>query len=112
MAAPAPDRGVLIALAYLWLLALIPLMTAADDEVKWHAKHGLVLTGAEVVVFSAYVILTTVVGIATLGIGFILALLLPIAWIGVLALHAIAIVKGLNGSRLNVPVVTDLVNRF
>ena len=40
----SPNRGVMIVLAYLWLLALIPLLLEKQDaEVQWHAKHGLVL---------------------------------------------------------------------
>ena len=56
--APAPsssgtggssNRGLMIALSYLWLLALIPLLVEKDDaEVQWHAKHGLTLLVAEV----------------------------------------------------------------
>jgi uncharacterized membrane protein len=112
MPGPAPNRGLLIALAYLWLLALVPLLTADDDEVKWHAKHGLVLAGAEFLLFSSYVLLTITAAIATLGLGFLLAMVLPLAWIGVLALHAAAIVKGINGTRLQLPVISDLANRF
>ena len=38
------NRNVMIVLSYLWLLALVPLLTEKDDkEVQWHAKHGLVL---------------------------------------------------------------------
>ncbi|MGB5515145.1 MAG: hypothetical protein WBP36_11520, partial [Thermoanaerobaculia bacterium] len=42
------NRGVMIVLSYLWILALIPLLVDKDDkEVQWHAKNGLVLTAAE-----------------------------------------------------------------
>ena len=45
---PLPNRGVMIVLAYLWLLALVPLLVEKQDpEVQWHAKHGLVLMIAE-----------------------------------------------------------------
>ena len=43
--APSSNRNVMIVLSYLWLLALIPLVVEKEDqEVQWHAKHGLVLT--------------------------------------------------------------------
>ena len=46
--APSSNRNVMILLSYLWLLALVPLLTEKDDkEVQWHAKHGLVLMVAE-----------------------------------------------------------------
>ncbi len=47
MADPSPDRGVMIVLAYLWPLALVPLLIEKHDaEVQWHAKHGIVLMAA------------------------------------------------------------------
>lgn len=55
----SPKRGVMIVLAYLWLLALTPLLVEKDDaELQWHAKHGLVLFGAEIAVFFAPSILS------------------------------------------------------
>ena len=112
MADQAQNRGLMIALAYLWALAVIPLFVSEDPDVKWHAKNGLALALAEFLLLSAYVALTTVVGIVTLGFGFLLALAVPFAWIAIIGLHAIAIIKGLNGARLRVPVVSDFADRF
>jgi hypothetical protein len=106
------NRGLMIALAYLWALALIPLFVAEDADVKWHAKHGLVLTVAEFVLLSAYAALTTAVSVVTLGLGFLLVLALPFAWMAIAALHVIAIVKAMNGGRLMVPGVSEFANRF
>ena len=111
MADPAPNRGVMIALAYLWLLALVPLVTSHDAEVRWHARHGLVLTAVEVVLFLAYVAVTAMVSVADLGLGFVLLLASPLAWSAILALHAVAIIKAINGGRLRVPGVSRLANR-
>ena len=45
---PSPNRGVMIVLAYLWPLALVPLLLEKQDaDVQWHAKHGIVLMIAE-----------------------------------------------------------------
>ena len=42
--AVSPNRGVMIVLAYLWLLALVPLLfEKTDRQVQWHARHGIVL---------------------------------------------------------------------
>jgi uncharacterized membrane protein len=111
MAEPA-NRGVMIVLAYLWLLALVPLLLDKDDpEVQWHARHGLLLMVAELVLLVAYVAMTTIVSLATLGLGVVLMLLLVFGWIGVLVLHIFAIVKGINGQRLIVPVVSAYAGR-
>ena len=112
MAEPASNRGVLIALAYLWVLALIPLWRSHDPEVRWHAKHGLVLAAAEILLLFSYAVLTAIVGVQWVVVGAVLFIVVPLALIGILVMHAIAIVKGINGTRLNVPVVSRLTDRF
>src|SRR3954469_1935862 len=94
----SPNRGVMIVLAYLWLLALVPLVVEKNDpEIRWHAGNGIVLMVAEIVALGAYVALTTVVSLAMLGLGFVLGILLVFAWIAVLGLHVVAILKGIGG---------------
>ena len=103
----------MIVLAYLWVLALIPLLVEKDDaEVQWHAKHGLVLAVAELLLLGAYGMMMSVVSFAALGLGCVLGLLVVFAWVGVLALHVVAILKGVNGGRLIVPVISDYANKF
>lgn len=103
----------MIVLAYLWLLALVPLLVEKDDpEVQWHAKHGLVLMGAELAVLLAYTLMLSIVSLAALPLGCVLSVLLVFGWAGILALHVAAIVKGTNGGRLVVPIVTEYANRL
>ncbi|HWF85216.1 MAG TPA: hypothetical protein VG222_10225 [Vicinamibacterales bacterium] len=102
----------MIVLAYLWALALIPLLLDKDPDVQWHARHGLVLTVAELILLFVYITVTSVVSMATLGLGCVLGLVLPFAWIAVLAVHVVAIIKGINGTRLMIPGVSDYANRF
>ena len=112
-AAASPNRGVMIVLAYLWALAIIPLVVEKDDpEVQWHAKHGLVLMVAELVVIFAYMTITSLVSIAAIGLGCVLSLFFVFAWVGILALHVVAILKGVNGGRLIIPGISDYANRF
>jgi uncharacterized membrane protein len=109
----SPNRSVMIVLAYLWLLALIPLLLDDKDaEVRWHAKHGLVLTVAELALVFVYMTVTSVVSLAALALGVVLALFLVFAWIGILAVHVVAILKGVNGRRLVLPYVTQFADRF
>ncbi len=103
----------MIVLAYLWLLAIVPLLVEKQDvEVQWHARHGIVLMVAELAALFAYGTITSLVSLATLGLGCVLGLLLPFAWVGILAIHVTAIVKGVNGGRLIVPGISDYANRF
>jgi uncharacterized membrane protein len=109
----SPNRGVMIVLAYLWLLAVIPLLVEKQDsEVQWHAKHGIVLMIAELAALFAYMLLTSIVTVAAFGLGCILSLFLVFAWVGILALHVAAIIKGVNGGRLIIPGLSDYANRF
>ena len=102
------NRTLMIVLAYLGLLALIPLLMEKDDEeVQWHAKHGLVL-------FATWVILGFVLGalsaVPVLGcLSLLVSLFLPIA---ALVVHIICIVKGINGERFKIPGLSDFADKF
>ena len=102
----SPNRGLLIVLSYLWLLAVVPLLLEKEDsEVRWHAKHGLVLFGAE---FFAFLALGIVSGLSG-GLG---CLLLPLAQLGVLVLHVVCIAKALQGERLLIPGLSDYADKL
>jgi hypothetical protein len=109
----SPHRVVMIVLAYLWPLAVLPLLLERRDaEVQWHARHGLVLMIAEFVLISVYFLivvyfsLVSALSQASLGLGVVLVLMLVGGWVGILALHVVAILKGVGGSRLVLPLVS------
>ena len=107
------DRGLMILLAYLWPLALVPLfMSREDPDVQWHARHGLALMAAEALGLGLLVVISALGALASFAIGCVLSVFIVFAVIAILGLHALAIVKGLNGNRLYVPGISDLVNRF
>ena len=113
MSDPSPNRGVMIVLSYLWALALVPLLfEKQDDEVQWHAKHGIVLMIAELVLLFAYMMMTSIVSLASLGLGIVLILFLVFAWVAILAVHVVAILKGINGARFVIPGLSEYANRF
>ena len=108
--APSSNRNVMIVLSYLWLLALIPLVVEKEDrEVQWHAKHGLVLTVAELIFWVAFQVVTVVLGSF---LGCLVAIFAPIVGLGFLILHIVAIMKGINGTRLIIPGVSQYADRF
>ena len=107
------NRNIMIVLSYLWLLALVPLLVEKDDrEVQWHAKHGIVLMVAEIVVWILVTVLSIIVGMALPVIGCLFSLVHLAVWIGVLVLHVMAIVKGINGGRLIIPGVSEYASKF
>ena len=112
-AGASPNRGLLIVLAYLWLLAFIPLVIEKRDaDVQWHAKHGLVMMAAELVLMFVFILVISVVTLRTMGFGCVLSVLFVFGFVGVLALHVIAILKGIGGGRLLIPGVSQYADRF
>lgn len=110
------DNTLMLVLSYLGILCLIPLLTEKNEpDVQWHAKHGLVLLIAEVVLYIGLAIVSVVLGkIPFLGwiLGAFTCLLWSVLPLGILVLHIICIVKAVKGERLIIPYVTEYVNRF
>jgi uncharacterized membrane protein len=107
--APSSNRNIMIVLSYLWLLALVPLLTEKEDkEVQWHAKHGIVLMVAELIFW----VLLTIVQMATVFLGCIAGIFGLFVWLGVLVLHVLCIVKGVNGQRLIIPGLSAYADKF
>jgi hypothetical protein len=108
-----PHRTAMIVLAYLWPLAIVPLLFDKEDaEAQWHAKHGLVLMGTELLLMVLFTTFTALVSIATFGLGCVFGIFGVFIWVGIIALHIAAILKAVNGGRLNVPYVTGLASRL
>ena len=113
MKEPSPNRGVMIVLSYLWPLALVPLLVEKDDpEIQWHAKHGIVLMVAEIIILIAFAMVTSIVSLATFGLGCVLSVFVIFLWIAILAVHVIAIIMGINGKRFLIPGVSEYADRF
>ena len=112
-APPPPSSGdgpntVMIALSYLGLLALIPLLVEKDDkEVQWHAKHGLVQLAAVVLVWIALMILSSVPALGCIG-----CIVMPVVGLGYLLMAVASIVKGVGGGRLIIPGLSQYADRF
>lgn len=107
--APSSNRTIMIVLSYMWLLALVPLLTEKDDkELQWHARHGLVLMVAELFLWIAISIVLGPLGIF----GCIVGLFSPILVLAEFVLHVMCIVKGINGQRLIVPGISEFANKF
>jgi uncharacterized membrane protein len=92
---------IMLVLAYLGIFSLIPLLTVKDsDFVKYHAKQGLVLAIAMVVV--------SIIG----AIPFIGWLIACAGLVGYLVTIVLAITKALKGERWTIPLVSDLAAKF
>jgi uncharacterized membrane protein len=113
--AVSPNRGVMIVLSYLWLLAIVPLVAEKEDkEVQWHARHGLVLLIAEVILGIALWVVQMVLFASHFlaFLGCFLSVLHLVLWLGILVVHVICIVKGLKGERFLIPVISQYADKF
>ena len=107
------NRGVMIVLAYLWPLAIVPLLLEKDDaDVQWHAKHGLVLLAAELLLLMGLAVLTSLVSLATFVFGCALGMFMILLWLAILGVHIVAIIKAMGGTRLIIPGISEYANRF
>jgi uncharacterized membrane protein len=101
----SPNRGIMLVLSYLWLLALIPFVVEKNDpEVQWHAKHGLVLTVAEFLLWVVVGIVTHIIPFA----GCVLWLLWPL----ILIFRIFLIIKATNGQRVLIPGISQYADQF
>ena len=111
--AVSSNRNIMIVLSYLWLLALVPLLVEKDDkEVQWHAKHGIVLMVAEIVLWIVVTIISMVLSMVSVALGCVVSLLTFGLWIAILVVHVMAMIKGINGGRFVIPGVSEYANRF
>ncbi|UCF35428.1 MAG: DUF4870 domain-containing protein [Acidobacteriota bacterium] len=105
----SPNRTIMLVLSYLGILALIPLLVEKDDqEVQWHAKHGLILMVTWIVLSIVLMVLS---GLPVIGpiLGCAVG---PIIWLAILAIHIICIVKAVGGDRFKLPVISDFADQW
>jgi uncharacterized membrane protein len=111
--AVSSNRTIMIVLSYLWILAIVPLLVEKEDkEVQWHAKHGIVLLVAEIVLWIAVTIVSMMISMMSMTLGCIVSILTMGLWLAILVVHVMAIVKGVNGQRFLIPGVSEYANRF
>ena len=107
------DRTIWVVLSYLGILSLIPYFAKKDDpdqEIRWHAKNGLGLFLAEFSIVIVLVVLSfalsRVPGFSCLT--WAIQCILPI---GFLVISILCIIKGINGQRYRIPVITDFAEK-
>ena len=105
----SPNRTIMLILSYLGILAIIPLLVEKDDpEVQWHAKHGIVLVAAWIVLSIGLFILSALPFVGP----FLGCAVVPLLWVVVLVVHILCIIKALNGERFRVPFITDFADQW
>ncbi|MEM9594956.1 MAG: hypothetical protein AAGD06_11855 [Acidobacteriota bacterium] len=109
----SPNRQLWFVLSYLWIFALIPFLAEKNDrEVAWHARHGLVITGAEILLWIVLNVLqwasSAIIGpLACFGCFAFIAL-----GVASLVVRILCIVKAFQGGRLLIPGVSPFADQF
>jgi uncharacterized membrane protein len=102
------NRTLMLVLAYLGILAIIPLVAEKNDrEVQWHAKNGLVILVSEIALLVVFVILSHIPGVGCLTL-----FMFPLLSLIFLAVAVFGIIKAVNGQRLVIPGLSDFADRF
>ena len=107
------ERKTMLILSYLWILALIPRLTKKDDpEIVWHSKNGLGLFIVELVIyfvtFPFFIIFTFFLHIF----GFLFGSFYFLLWIAIVVLHILCILKALKGEKLEIPFLSEYVQKL
>jgi uncharacterized membrane protein len=106
---PRERSPVMLILSYLPLLGFIPLLAEKENrEVRWHAKNGLLLFAAVVVIGIA----ATVIGILIPALSCLYGILMLFVGAVYAIVVLLAIVKALGGERVIVPGISRYVDRF
>ena len=95
------DNRILAAVSYLGILCLIPLMLKRDDKyVEFHAKQGLVLFIAEIIVWFINII------------PFLGQMIWLMASLVFLAVSIIGLVKAYQGEKWEIPFLADYAKKI
>src|SRR3989344_6518646 len=104
---PAPastgggDDNLVAAVSYLWILSIVILLVKKDsDYVTFHARQGLVLFGASIVL-----------GIISIPL-FFLVFLIWLLQVVILVAVIIGFIQALSGKRYKMPVVGDIAEKI
>jgi uncharacterized membrane protein len=104
------DR-VLLVFAYLGPLALLPLIAARREFVKWHAKQGALLALVTAVLWiGARGIYLLVRGKLWALVGVLFGTAAGLVALGLVLLLLFCIVRALEGERFKIPLLGDIVD--
>jgi uncharacterized membrane protein len=110
---PLTDQDrILLALAYLGILALVPYLTARKEFILWHARQGLLLFGVSLISLFGMILANVVLWHFSWVVGLLFLILLMTSAFGVLALVVACILKAFEGEKWRIPFLGDFVERL
>ncbi|HEV8182970.1 MAG TPA: DUF4870 domain-containing protein [Candidatus Angelobacter sp.] len=95
-----------------WITGLIFLVIEPyknDKFVRFHAFQSIFLNVAVIAVWIGAMILSTILGFITRGLGFfIMGPLMMLIWVGVLVVVVICMIKAYGNQQFKLPIIGDL----
>ncbi len=94
-------------LSYFGIFALIPYFTQKDDAfINWHARQGLLITAAAIVI-------SFILGVLSLvpAVGVVASILSMLFSVGVIVLSVFCIIQACNGRKWAVPGVAAFLGK-
>jgi len=106
------DKAMLI-LSYLGILCLIPFFTVPKENeyVRWHAKQGLVLFIAEIILIVVLSIFSSIMVFAPFAF-FFANLIWFFIWLAVIVLCIYCIIQALKGIKWKIPLISDFAKKL
>lgn len=107
--------GLLSYLLFGWVGGLIMLLTQKHREVRFHGMQSILFSAALFAIYIALTIVSTIFGaIPGLGVlsGLVTLAVLPLVWLGSLALWIFLCVKGYQLAHFKLPFVGDLAEQW
>jgi len=109
---PAEER-VLLTFGYLGPLALVTLVASRRELVKWHAKQGLMLWLALVLLYLPLrAVQLLLARHAWVVLGELLGIVLWTSVCGLVVMMLVGIIRGLEGERFRMPLVGEIADRL
>ena len=105
------DR-VLLVFGYLGPLALVSLIASRRELVKWHAKQGLLLSLAAIVIYVALKPLWVLMDWLLPFLGELFWACMGMIGVGLLLLTMFCIVRALEGERFKIPMLGELADKI
>jgi len=105
---PSPTRPGLLLLDYFPVLGFVTLKISRNPEARWHARNGLALFAAAVVVGGA----ATLVGVLVPSLTCLSVVAIVIVTLLYVSIAILAAVQALGGRRLMIPGVSSHADRL
>ena len=109
MSSERPVSSWLVVLCYAGPLGFIPLLLPRTERAtRWHAKNGLLLFAALILVG----VIATLVGVVVPSLSCLYGIAMGAAVVSYVVIVALAVVKALEGQRLSVAGIARYAHRF